>query len=106
MARRRKVPRAGSLKIPLRGGGTPFGHPGGDLGSGSETKLAHNPGHVVVGGVRGDRELLGDLTVGESPRDEQRDFSLAGGESFRSFVGRGLRFVDECGKLPHGTSDV
>src|SRR5215216_6974025 len=102
MARPRNAPRAGSLRIPLRGGGTPFGYPGGDLGSGSEPQLAQDPGHVVVGRAPGDRKLRGDLAVGEPPRDEERDFSLASGEPFRSFVGRWLLFGhgDERGRLP------
>src|SRR5215203_1476609 len=88
MTRPRNAPRAGSPRIPLRGGGTPFGYPGGDLSSGSEPQLAQDPGHVVVDRVPGDRKLRGDLAVGEPPSDEERDFSFAGGEPFGRFVGR------------------
>src|SRR5215213_2230534 len=102
MVRPRNAPRTASLRILLRGGGTPFGYPGGDLSSGSEPQLAQDPGHVIVGRARGDGKLRGDLAVGEPPRDEERDFSLAAGEPLHSFAGRWLLFGhgDERRRLP------
>lgn len=44
-----------------------------DLGPGTEPQLLEDLAHVGRHCVLGDRELRGDLAVGELPRDEQRD---------------------------------
>jgi hypothetical protein len=59
-----------------------------DLGSGPEPQLAQDLSDVVAGGALGDRQLGGDLAVGEAPSDEDYNLALSGGKLVpRSVVG-------------------
>jgi hypothetical protein len=55
-----------------------FCSPGGDLSSRSQPQLAKDPGYVITRCALGDRELGGDLAVGETPGDEELPPSRGG----------------------------
>jgi hypothetical protein len=42
-----------------------------------EAELGENVGDVLVSGVSGEDELVGDLSIGESARNQGRDFAFA-----------------------------
>src|ERR1044071_8511766 len=54
--------------------------PGRDLGAGAEAELVEDVLDVGVGGALGDHELVGDLAVGQPPRDQGGDLDLAVGQ--------------------------
>ena len=82
-------------------------NPGGDPGPRREPQLLEDLVYMVFDGMLGDRKLLRDLGVGEPPPDEERDFLLTGGKTFRSFVCRWrmLRYGGKVGNSCFSTSE-